>query len=375
MEPMAREVLPADAEHTPEWHRARAEGIGGSDIASIVGAGYRSPYAVWLDKTHPETRTDNGNLQMSRGHALEPIVANEFEAETGLTVTQAGTWQRADKPHHIANPDRFVSDGGGLEIKCTSSLNMDMYWSDEAPRHSAELQAQWCMHVTGRDHWWIAAWCWEKPLRLYRLDRDPETIAWIASEADSMWKLVESGTPPDVDAHPTTGEALSRQWEQKFGATADNEDWELLHAQYLALSGQKREIEKHIDLMKHQVMSGMGEATEAYASGTPIATWRSDKNGRRRFTWARLGSRTENTHPAVTRVRDLPRMIDSPLPPKLSTGGAPPRKEHTMKKPYETVICHQCNTKVSMKPEKMTKYLKKFKKEHKGHPIVTGHSG
>lgn len=69
-------------------------------------------------------------------------------------------------------------------------------------------------------------------------------------------------------------------------------------------------------------------------------------------------------------------MIDPPLPPKLSTGGAPtPRKEHTMKKPYETVICHQCNTKVSMKPEKMTKYLKRFKKEHKGHPIVTGHSG
>jgi len=46
-----------------------------------------------------------------------------------------------------------------------------------------------------------------------------------------------------------------------------------------------------------------------------------------------------------------------------------------MKKPYETVICYQCNTKVSMKPEKMTKYLKRFKKEHKGHPIVTGHSG
>lgn len=46
-----------------------------------------------------------------------------------------------------------------------------------------------------------------------------------------------------------------------------------------------------------------------------------------------------------------------------------------MSQPYETVICYQCNTKVSMAPSKMTKYLKKFKKDHKGHPIVTGHSG
>jgi len=284
---IAREILPSGAAHTDDWYATRAQGIGGSDIASIVGAGYRSAYAIWLDKTQPDTRDSTGNLQMRRGNALEPIVASEFEAETGLTLTDTGTWQRTDNPHHLANPDRFVSDGGGLEIKCTSSLIVDQYWSDDEPRHSAELQAQWCMHVTGRPHWWIAAWCWEKPLRTYRIDRDPETIAWLASEADAMWKLVESGTPPDVDAHPTTGEALSRQWEQKFGATADNDDWELLHAQYLDLSRQKREIEKHIDLLKHQVMAGMCEATEAYAGGTPIATWRSDKNGRRRFTWAR----------------------------------------------------------------------------------------
>ncbi len=287
MNPKTREILPATAEHTPEWHRARAEGIGGSDIASIVGAGYRSAYAIWLDKTQPDTRDSTGNLQMRRGNALEPIVASEFEEAIGLTVTQTGTWQRTDKPHHLANPDRFVSDGGGLEIKCTSSLIMDQYWSDDEPRQSAELQAQWCMHVTGRPHWWIAAWCWEKPLRTYRIEHDPETIAWLASEADAMWKLVESGTPPDVDAHPTTGEALSKQWQARVGDTIDNDEWCLYHSQYLALSGQKREIEKHIDLMKHQVMAGMGEATEAYADGTPIATWRADKNGRRRFTWSK----------------------------------------------------------------------------------------
>lgn len=300
MNPKTREILPASEEHTPEWHRARANGIGGSDIASIVGVGYRSAYAIWLDKTQPETREDAGTLQMQRGNALEPIVASEFENETGLTATQTGTWQRTDKPHHIANPDRLVSDGGGLEIKCTSSLTMDMYWTDTTPRYSAALQAQWCMHVTDTHHWWIAAWCWEKPLRLYRLDRDPETIAWLTSEADDMWDRVQNNAPPDVDSHPTTGDALSRQWQAKFGETVDNEDWELLHHQYRALNAQKREVEKNIDLMKHQVMEGMGEATEATAYGNPVATWRPDKNGRRRFAWARLNSPPENTHPAET---------------------------------------------------------------------------
>lgn len=329
MNPKTREILPATAEHTPAWYQARAAGIGGSDIASIVGPGYRSAYAIWLDKTQPDTRDSTGTLQMRRGNALEPIVAAEFEAATELTVSQTGTWQRTDKPHHMANPDRLVSDGGGLEIKCTSSLTMGMYWTDTTPRYSAELQAQWCMHVTDTDHWWIAAWCWEKPLHLYRLDRDPETIAWLTSEADDMWERVQNNDPPDVDSHPTTGDALSRRWSPNLGDSVDNEDWELLHHQYRALNAQKREVEKNIDLMKHQVMEGMGEATEATAYGNPIATWRPDKNGRRRFAWARLHSPPETNHPAETRVKALPRMIDSPLPPKLSTGGAPtPRKEN-----------------------------------------------
>ena len=284
---MSTEILSADAVHTPEWNDARRTGIGGSDIANIVGTGYRSPYAVWAQKTDPTAQASTGSLQMQRGNALEPIVAEEFAAETGLELTDTGTWRRDDKHHHIANPDRFTSDGGGLEIKCTSSLNIDRYWDDDAPRESAALQAHWCMHVTGRTHWWIAAWCWEKPLQVYRLEYDSETVAWLTSEADDMWHRIQTGNPPNVDSHPTTGEALSHQWQAKFGDTADNEEWELLHAQYLALSGQKREIEKHTALLKHQVMAGMGEATEAHADGKPIATWRTDKNGRRRFTWTK----------------------------------------------------------------------------------------
>src|SRR5690625_5411864 len=78
---IAREILPSGAAHTDDWYATRAQGIGGSDIASIVGAGYRSAYAIWLDKTQPDTRDSTGNLQMRRGNALEPIVASEFDAE------------------------------------------------------------------------------------------------------------------------------------------------------------------------------------------------------------------------------------------------------------------------------------------------------
>src|SRR5690625_2092819 len=124
---IAREIHPSGAAHTHDSYATRSQGTGRNATSAIDGAGYRSADAIWLDKTQPDTRDSTGNLQMRRGNALEPIVASEFEAETGLTLTDTGTWQRTDNPHHLANPDRFVSDGGGLEIKCTSSLIVDQY--------------------------------------------------------------------------------------------------------------------------------------------------------------------------------------------------------------------------------------------------------
>lgn len=282
---MSTEILSASEEHTPAWHATRSTGIGGSDIASIVGSGYLSPYAVWAQKTDPDAHATTGNLQMRRGNALEPIVAEEFATETGLELTDTGTWRRDDKHHHIANPDRLTNDGGGLEIKCTSSLNLDRYWDDDTPRESAALQAHWCMHVTGRTHWWIAAWCWEKSLQIYRLEYDSETIAWLTSEVDDMWDRIQTGNPPDLDSHPTTGEALSKRWLAKFGSEIDNPEWSTCYGEYKELMRARRSFDDKMNLLKNQIMEGMGDATEAFADGKRVATWRESKNGTRIFRW------------------------------------------------------------------------------------------
>ena len=66
-----------------EWLKARKTGIGGSDIAAILGLSpYRTPVDVWAEKTGRATAQDE-TLQMRFGRYAEEFVAREYTAKTG----------------------------------------------------------------------------------------------------------------------------------------------------------------------------------------------------------------------------------------------------------------------------------------------------
>ena len=63
-----------------KWERARRGGIGGSDVAAIMGISkYRSPYEVWLEKTgRVEPKDISGKQAVEWGNRLEDTVARKF---------------------------------------------------------------------------------------------------------------------------------------------------------------------------------------------------------------------------------------------------------------------------------------------------------
>ena len=77
------ERIPTTGMTHEEWLKERKNGIGGSDAGAICGLNpYRSPLAVYQDKTSTET-DDTDSESMRQGRDFEDYVARRFMEETG----------------------------------------------------------------------------------------------------------------------------------------------------------------------------------------------------------------------------------------------------------------------------------------------------
>jgi putative phage-type endonuclease len=73
---------------SPEWHQWRLDGIGGSEIAGLVGKSkYTNPQEIWRNKTQPKAVNDKPESPaMKRGKQLEPDARKLYEAVFGWEV-------------------------------------------------------------------------------------------------------------------------------------------------------------------------------------------------------------------------------------------------------------------------------------------------
>jgi putative phage-type endonuclease len=92
---------------TPEQLELRRSGIGGSDIAAILGL---SPYATPLDvfRSKVENYVQSDSWAFRRGRLLEPVVAQIYAEETGAMLREVGTLRHPDRSIVLATPDRIA---------------------------------------------------------------------------------------------------------------------------------------------------------------------------------------------------------------------------------------------------------------------------
>lgn len=219
--PASKLVLRADAPRE-EWLAMRKVGLGGSDAAALMGDNHYddgTPYFVWLDKTSPTEGDDlaKRNKAMARGHAMEPIVRELFEQESGLKTRRQGLHQSREYPTILASVDALSSDGGGAEFKTATSYSIKAWpedWKYGVCPPLYAWQAKHYMLVTGRSHWWVAALIidtWE--LVIWRIDRDEEELELLAVVETEFWRTyVEPGVAPEVDLGVMTTAEVSARW-------------------------------------------------------------------------------------------------------------------------------------------------------------------
>ena len=94
------------------WLAKRQTGIGGSDIARVLGLSpFGTPLDVWLEKTQPILDREP-NEAMRWGTLLEEPVANEYARRQSVTLQRVRPIVRAAKrPWALAAIDRAIREG------------------------------------------------------------------------------------------------------------------------------------------------------------------------------------------------------------------------------------------------------------------------
>jgi putative phage-type endonuclease len=281
------EILPAAAQRVDEgaWLAARQAGLGGSDVSAVLGLNpWKSAYEVWLDKTGqlPPTRS---TYAMERGHRLESACAQWFCDQSGLSARRTGTWVRLDEPWMRANPDRWVSDGGGYEGKTTGEDWGNAWAHGETPAQHAALQSMWCMAVTGLGHWYVAALA-DSWFRWWRLPRDEALIGEMVDRCGTWWKrYVEADRPPPVDGSEATSKALKRAyarpepvWRDYRGPMplsdmAEVPGLTLLREERRDLKVEVAEREARIKKLENEIRARLGHCRVGLEDGLPVMGW------------------------------------------------------------------------------------------------------
>lgn len=198
-----------------EWLAARKKGIGGSDVATVLGLNkYKSPFQLWLEKTGQIELEEIDNEAVHFGNVLEDVVAKEFEQRTDKRVRRRNQlFQHADYPFLIANIDRdVIGENAILECKTTNAFLAKSWEGDEIPQ-SYLCQIQHYMNVLNREFAYIAVLIGGQKFIWKKVERDQELIDLMTERLVTFWEVnVLRREEPKLDGSKATTDFIKERY-------------------------------------------------------------------------------------------------------------------------------------------------------------------
>lgn len=280
-----------------KWQAARRRGIGGSDIAAIMGLSpYKTRLDVWREK-RGLAEPFEGNAATDWGKILEPVVADKYAATTDRIIVNWGQQIQHEDPSlyfMLANIDRAVVNlgmtpvvswkpGKGLttdrilEVK-TAGFHSAHMWgepgTDQIPDHFL-LQCQWYLEVTGTQICDVAVLIGGQDFRIYTVERNEDLIREMIAAAIDFWACVEAGIEPE----PQSLAECQARWQKADPGKSVIVGVDVVEAiaQIEEIKAAIDELQEEQERLKTEVIKAFEDAEEITHQGVKLATYKNSK--------------------------------------------------------------------------------------------------
>ena len=278
-----------DEEVNEQWLLFRKEGIGGSEVAGIMGISkWQTPISIWLEKTNRAEPSDiSSSPYVDWGNRLEQPIREKFRDEhPGWKVIAPNvTLVSKDRPWAHASLDGLVRDPdrgwGILEIKTARSR--DGWWDGEeesVPTYYL-TQAVHYMSVTGLRYARFAVLIAGSEYIERLVEWDDEDVALVVEAVDSFWNdnVVCDVMPDIVTSSPSDSKAMHRMYvhSDEDMDIEHEEEAERLMAEFMEAAEQEKAAKERKAIASTSLKRLIG-GHKGIVGSEHVATWpRSEK--------------------------------------------------------------------------------------------------
>jgi len=250
-------IFEADSE---EWHAARKDSIGGSEISTILGLNpFESPYALWAKKTGKIPSSIEPNWAIRFGKAFEyPILKLWQEEHPEYEIFTTGTYQDSLLPFRHANPDALARNKETGEWIVIEVKTGRQTWEELPAGYYAQVQHY--LDVLGLEKAAlvaVAGMTWYD----FWIERDDFEIEIARQKAIDFQACIFADQRPEWDGSESTYEAVRYQHPQIEDSEVEIEGLENL----LTLQREYDLANERLRQCKSEVLDRMGKSKFAYA--------------------------------------------------------------------------------------------------------------
>lgn len=268
------------------WKTARGAGIGGSEIACIIGESeYAGPLTIWQRKVFGDN--DYHQSEPARwGNLLESVIIAEWAKRTGRKYIRLPVNLRSNKHEFaLANVDAFevgdetlVIEGitvpkliGICEVKTTSTYNKELWDEGEIP-YAYVCQTNWYQEITGLHTCEIICLVGGQKLYSYPVPYIEDLVERMFTGGRKFWyDHIVAMVPPEPTAADEDTVLSSKEFEEEGPPVILEDDTsDNLVEAYIATREKISELKKLQDALKVQIYARIGNSRNAITSGHTI---------------------------------------------------------------------------------------------------------
>lgn len=299
-----------------EFLAKRKSGIGGSDVAAILGLSpWRTALDVYKDKIGETEKEAASSEAVHFGTALEDLIAKEFQTRTGMKVQKVNhQFSDKDSPWMIANIDRAIINRDiakrvwplidptadeidkygnrplttdiALECKTCNAFKANQ-WSPSqeedikkglvlADDHEIpiyyETQLQWYCGVLKLRGMYLSVLIGGCDYRIYWVPFNPSVFEILKQKCSEFWhEHVLKRVPPE----PATTEDVVAMFPQSNGLSIEaDQEMVLAYGEYSRINGEIKNLTKQLEEYKKRIATGMKENEILTVGGEKVLTFK-----------------------------------------------------------------------------------------------------